>query len=381
MIFDILCFSHLRWNFVYQRPQHLFSRFGKRHRVIFFEEPEFGEYNDHYSLVKEDEADLFIITPRLFHGQSGIPNEERLRKILDTVILELSVQNFIAWYYTPMALLFSDHLEPELVVYDCMDELSAFKNAPERLLELENTLFTRADVVFTGGYSLYEHKKEKHHAVFPCPSSIDKDHFYKSRKIGQEPEEQSRIPSPKFGFYGVIDERFDISLLDSVARMRPSWNFVIIGPVVKINPTDLPRHSNIHYLGQRSYQDLPAYLSGWDVAIMPFALNESTKYISPTKTPEFLAGGKPVISTSIRDVVKPYGELGLVEIADNPESFVRKAEFLLSDSNDRTAWLKRTDEYLSELSWDKTWSEMYQIMIRTLMKKIFINPEKNEAYV
>lgn len=332
-------------------------------------------------MVREKETELFIITPVLFHGESELKHEERVKQILDKMMEDLSVQNFISWYYTPMALQFSSHLEPELVVYDCMDELSAFRNAPERLLEMETKLFNIADMIFTGGHSLYEHKKDRHPSVYPFPSSIDKEHFYSSRGIQHEPDDQSQIPHPRFGFYGVIDERFDIRLLEQVARERPSWQFVMIGPVVKIDPADLPAYHNIHYLGQRSYNELPGYLSGWDIAIMPFALNDSTKFISPTKTPEYLAGGKPVISSSIMDVIRPYGEQGLVHIADTPELFIQTAEKILSGAINKTVWLSKVDEHLSGLSWDKTWRSMYQLMMRALMKKIFTTPEKNEAYV
>ena len=105
----------------------------------------------------------------------------------------------------------------------------------------------------------------------------------------------------------------DFELLSGVARARPGWSFVMLGPVVKIDEESLPRAANIHYLGSKSYAELPRYASGWDVALLPFARNESTEFISPTKTPEYLAAGLPVVSTSIRDVVRPYQELGLVQ--------------------------------------------------------------------
>jgi UDP-galactopyranose mutase len=280
-----------------------------------------------------------------------------------------------------MALPFSSHLEPMLVVYDCMDELAAFKNAPLKLIDLEKELFETADIIFTGGHSLYEHKKDKHHHIYPFPSSIDKEHFFRSRDITTDPDDQQDIPSPRLGFYGVIDERFDIELLREVAAAKPEWHFVLIGPIAKIDPSDLPQYSNIHYMGQKSYKDLPSYLSGWDIAIMPFAVNESTRFISPTKTPEYLAGGKPVISTPIADVKRPYGEQGMVHIVDSGDAFISAAEKILSGTIDRNAWLKEVDSYLSTLSWDRTWSKMYEIILRTLTRKNFLNHEKNEAYV
>ncbi|HSF44535.1 MAG TPA: glycosyltransferase family 1 protein [Chitinophagaceae bacterium] len=381
MSFDILCFSHLRWNFVYQRPQHLISRFGKNHRVLFFEEPEFGQYADHYTAYREHDTDVYVITPKLNHEGMTLSNEQRIKTLLDQSLIDFSASDFIVWYYTPMALQFSSHLEPLLIVYDCMDELSAFRNAPVKLIDMENELFKSADVIFTGGYNLYEHKRQKHHHIFPFPSSIDKEHFFQSRKIGIEPEDQKNIPGPKLGFYGVIDERFDIELLREVAERKPEWNFVLIGPVVKIDPADLPARENIHYLGQRTYKELPLYLSGWDIAIMPFAVNESTRFISPTKTPEYLAGGKPVISTPIVDVARTYGEKGLVHIIGSAETFISAAESILDQTIDRTNWLKEVDTFLATLSWDDTWSNMYEIILKALMKKNYLNHEKNEAYV
>jgi len=377
----VLCFSHLRWNFVYQRPQHLLSRFGKKHRVIFFEEPVYGEHEDHYTIEKVSNGNVWVITPKMRSASAKLPVSGRLSDLLDELMAAVNIRNFIAWYYTPMALQFSRHLDPLLTVYDCMDELSAFRNAPPILGQLENELFSRAGVIFTGGHSLYEHKRKSHFRVHPFPSSIDRHHFEKARKHAEDPSDQQDIPKPRFGFYGVIDERFDLDLLKETAERRPNWQFILIGPVVKIDPSSLPRLHNIHYLGQKHYDQLPEYLAGWDVAIMPFARNESTKFISPTKTPEYLAGGKPVISTSVRDVVRPYAENGLVHIADTPDAFIKAAEDILSEKNKRNNWLGRVDRFLAGNSWDETWSRMYGIIEREIRRKDITGTTKNEAYV
>jgi len=243
-----------------------------------------------------------------------------------------------------------------------MDELSAFKGAHSRLPELEQQLFQRVDLVFTGGQSLYEAKRNQHPVVYPFPSSIDASHFGKARLAQGDPEDQARIPHPRLGFFGVIDERFDTELLDAVATKRPDWHFVMIGPIVKVHPASLPKHGNIHYLGPKKYEELPHYLAMWDIALLLFARNESTRFISPTKTPEYLAAGKPVISTSIRDVVRPYGELNLVKIADSPADFVLSAEKILAKSQQPTDWLTRVDAFLEDISWDKTWKQMSGLM-------------------
>ena len=381
IISDLVCFSHLRWNFVFQRPQHLLSRFAKVYRLFYVEEPIFHEQDDTIiiTLTKEN---VFVVVPHLKQGTNSESIEKRQEKLLQQLFKSIGLNNYIFWYYTPMALAFTSAFNPELVIYDCMDELSAFKFAPASLKQFELELLQKADVVFTGGQSLYEAKKDAHHNIHPFPSSIDKEHFFKGRLKMTDPADQVKIPHPRIGFYGVVDERMDIDLIGQVARKRPDWHFVIIGPVVKIDPATLPKHKNIHYLGGKSYDELPSYLGGWDIAIIPFALNESTRYISPTKTPEYLSAGKPVISTSIRDVVHPYGTSKLVHIADSPAEFIKAAESELSET-DRNAWLARVDSFLSDVSWDNTWKKMMSLIDEKVKEKqsYKLSKTKEKQYV
>ncbi|MBD0331510.1 MAG: glycosyltransferase family 1 protein [Chitinophagaceae bacterium] len=353
---DLICFSHLRWDFVFQRPHHLFSRFSKHTRVFFIEEPIFHDEQETMKITKE-RKNLYVIVPYLKKGLSQIETIRIQQEMIDELILRKEISSYICWYYTPMALPFTDHLTPELIVYDCMDELSAFKFAPPQLQLLEKRLLQKADVVFTGGYSIYEVKKNTHKNIFPFPSSIDKEHFATARTIKKDPADQLNIPHPRFGFFGVLDERLDINLIAKVAKAKPEWQFVMVGPVIKIDPDSLPKFSNIHYLGGKKYEELPRYLAGWDVALIPFAMNESTKFISPTKTPEYLAAGKPVISAPIRDVISPYAENGLVHIAANAKEFIRHGETILKKKTSRK-WLSEVDAFLTGNSWDRTWSQM-----------------------
>ncbi|RYG28035.1 MAG: glycosyltransferase family 1 protein, partial [Chitinophagaceae bacterium] len=354
------CFSHLRWDFVYQRPQHLMSRFAKHHRVFFLEESVYHEGKDMLKIRRTD-SNIVIAIPML--NKKIIATRasllEREKKLMNFLISRNKITNFISWYYTPMALKFSDHLIPLATVYDCMDELSAFKFAPQELKIREAELFNKADVVFTGGNALFKAKKNYHANIHAFPSSIDKSHFEKARRLCEEPQDQAAIPGPRFGFQGVLDERFNIGLIAEVAKQKPDWHFVFVGPVVKIDPAELPKGANIHYLGAKKYEELPAYLSGWDMAIIPFEKNDSTKFISPTKTPEYLAAGKPVISSSITDVVHPYGEKNLVHIADDATSFIACATKELSKSTSQvTEWLLKVDDYLKPLSWDNSFHNM-----------------------
>lgn len=373
---NLLCFSHLRWDFVYQRPQHLLTRFSKDMAVYFLEEPIFASTDIPYLTFSQRMPNLWVCVPHLPDRSNEDQINNQLRELIQVFFANKEPQEFTFWYYTPMALKFTDHLKPGLTVYDCMDELAAFKFAPAELKGLEETLYDRADVVFTGGASLFEAKKRFHSNTYLFPSSIDKLHFAKARCRSLEPADQARLSGPKIGFYGVIDERFDIELIRDIAQARPAWNIVLIGPVVKIDPALLPKNKNIHYLGARSYDELPHYLSGWDVAMIPFLLTESTRYISPTKTPEYLAGGKPVVSTPIRDVVYPYGERALVSIAQNAEAFVEAIEGWLKRNRD--LWLVEVDAFLNTNSWDLTCTGMADAMVGILNRtpQISLNAHK-----
>jgi UDP-galactopyranose mutase len=373
--FDVICLSHLRWDFVYQRPQHLLSRFARHgHRVFFFEEPIFTDEQARLE-TSERENNLFVLQPHIsHHDRENLTDIQR--EMLDEFISSQKIKSFVLWFYTPMAMDFAAHLEPVVTVFDCMDELSAFKFAPPELIENEKRLLKKADLVFTGGHSLYEAKKDRHERVFAFPSSIDVAHFNQARNITEEPNDQKRIPHPRLGYCGVIDERLDTVLLAEMADLRPEWQFVMIGPVVKISEEDLPRRQNIHYLGGKDYKDLPAYISGWDIALMPFAMNESTRYISPTKTPEYLAAGKPVISAPIRDVVRPYGERKLVEIAGTAEEFVAAGDKILQLGN-LSEWQARVDEFLAHMSWDQTWKQMTGLIEEAIEKQ----PQKSKQAV
>jgi len=356
---DLICFSHLRWNFVFQRPQHLLTRFARERRTFYIEEPV-------YEPIAEPRLDVelcdgvSVVVPRLPNGCGEHDAVAVQRQLLDRLIARERLDRYVLWYYTPMALAFSDHLTPLAVVYDCMDELSCFAHAPASLKAREAQLLRRAEVVFTGGQSLYEAKRDAHPNVHPFPSSVDVHHFAQARRVSADPADQAPIARPRLGFFGVLDERLDVDLIAGVAAARPEWQIVLLGPVVKIDPALLPRADNIHYLAAKKYDELPHYIGGWDVALLPFARNDATRYISPTKTPEYMAAGKPVVSTSIRDVVRPYGQQGLVRIADRVGDFVAACEAALVE--DASARVTAADAFLRQTSWDGTWTRMRHVL-------------------
>jgi glycosyltransferase involved in cell wall biosynthesis len=361
---DLICFSHLRWNFVFQRPNHLMSRCAASRRVFFFEEP--APANDSAAALQVSEVapNLVVAVPMLRPGQDPLACA---RAALAELCERYSIECPIAWFYTPMALAFAADLPAALTVYDCMDELSLFRGAPAELGRRERELLSRSDLVFTGGRSLCRAKQGLHHAVFCFPSSVDVEHYRSARQGRSDPPDQQPIPAPRLGFFGVIDERMDVTLVDAVAAARPGWQLVLLGPVVKVDPNVLPRRPNIHYLGPKTYAELPRYLAGWDVAIMPFALNEATRFISPTKTLEYLAGGKPIVSTAVPDVVSPYAERGLVRIGHGVDGFVAQVELALSEAGlgERRS---EVDALLERTSWSNTWGQMEMLMNRLMQK-------------
>jgi UDP-galactopyranose mutase len=327
--------------------------------VFFFEEPIEADSTEPFLRIQQAGA-VTVVTPHLPRDLQQASSTAALRTLLDQLINDERIEDYVLWYYTPMALPFTDHLTPVGTVYDCMDELSAFKGAPPALREHEARLMRRASLVLTGGRALFEAKKHLHHNIHAFPSSVDVAHFAQARHITVDPPDQADIPRPRLGFFGVIDERMDLDLLGGVAAARPDWHIVMLGPIVKIDPATLPVAPNIHYLGAKTYEELPGYVASWDVALLPFARNESTRFISPTKTPEYLAAGKPVVSTSIRDVIRPYGEQRLARIADDVPAFVRACAAAMAE--DAAKRRTQADALLRETSWDGTWRRIQRLV-------------------
>jgi len=371
--YSVVVFSHLRWRWVYQRPQHLLTRLARHHPVWYLEEP-VGEDTDNPWLEIEDVApNVSVVRPHLraaypFYIGDQVPP---LIDLTTRLVAERQIEPLALWMYTPMALPVAQRLQPLAVAYDCMDELSAFRFAPPELLEREAQLLAWADVVFTGGPSLHRAKVGRHANVHCFPSSIDAAHFRRALEPGtREPADQAALPRPRLGYFGVVDERLDYGLLGAVARARPEWQIVMVGPFMKVNPDELPHAPNLHYLGQRPYEELPAYIGGWDVAIMPFALNEATRYISPTKTLEYMAAGRAIVSTPITDVQEPYGEI--VHIANGSQAFIEACERALNEAPaERLRRQQRCQAVLAQTSWDDTAARMHALLDQAANSRLF----------
>lgn len=349
----LVCFSHLPWNLVFQRPQHIMTRLADQFDVTYWEEPREDGDCKVPRLDREALAEgLTRAVPMLPAGLDAGETDFALRGLLHAMLAGEPAPR-VFWYYTPMMLGFSAGAGADVVVYDCMDELANFAFAPADIAAREGALMARADIVLCGGKSLYAARAARHRDIHCFPSGVDIAHFARGADGVADPADQAGLPRPRLGFYGVIDERMDLALLAAAAKARPEWSFVMVGPVVKIADTDLPRAANIHWLGSKGYSELPAYAAGWDIALMPFARNAATDFISPTKTPEYIAAGLPVVSTSIRDVVTSYGHLNAVRIADKPEAFVEACEDLLAaDEPARAIWQAEARDCLADKSWD-----------------------------
>jgi glycosyltransferase involved in cell wall biosynthesis len=369
MTSPLIVFSHLRWDFVFQRPQHLLSRIAHQHRVIFIEEPVFQAGATPHFEYRNPCDNVMVLRPVTPIEAPGFHDDQlaALKPLMQQLLLDEELEDHMVWFYTPMALPLLAELAPEAVIYDCMDELSAFKGAPRQMRQRETALLKRADLVLTGGPSLYQNKRDLNPNVHCLPSSVDAAH-YAPERITQHCKEylaaeqlQGHILAPRIGFFGVIDERLDLGLIAAAADARPDWHFVMVGPVVKIDAAELPQRHNIHWLGQQSYAQLPALVAGWDVCMLPFARNEHTRYISPTKTLEYLAAEKPVVSTPVNDVVSMYGDV--VRIAGTADDFVAACEAALQETpQQRAERLVASASTVSRFSWDESARTVLRLM-------------------
>jgi len=387
----LLVFSHLRWDFVYQRPQHLLSRLAKNYRILFFEEPMRGNKTPFLERLAPC-PNVEVLRPHTTVDAVGFHDDQlpELKHLLAEYLSDFSIDNYLVWFYTPMALPLLADLKPQAVIYDCMDELSAFKNAPRQMMQREQALLKRAQLVLTGGPSLYEAKRRLHKSVRCFPSAVDAEHFSRresssngssvgvssphvtmpvvsalpasDRKRSPYREDAERlhaeIAHPRLGFFGVIDERFDAQLVAAVADAAPNWQLVMVGPIVKVDPASLPKRANIHWLGQQPYEVLPHLVAQWDVCLLPFARNESTRFISPTKTLEYMAAEKPIVSTPIHDVASLYGDS--VSIAATAGEFISACAAGLAESTaDRQSRIERMRGHVSRCTWDRTAREIH----------------------
>ena len=363
--YTLIVLSHLGWDWVWQRPQHLLSRLARRHPVFFVMEPLLDENPAApYLKIETRGAGVTVAAPVFSLAQADAAGGfyPLIARLVDAWIAQERVQNPVFWLYTPMAQPVVADRPGAVVVFDAMDELAAFRFAPSVLKAREAALMQRADLVFTGGHSLYEARQGRNPHVYCFPSGVERAHFATAleRRTPEAPA-LAGMPHPRIGFYGVIDERMDLDLLRQAAALRPQYQWIMVGPTAKIDAADLPQAPNIHYPGKQEYAALPGFLKGFDVCMMPFALNDSTRFISPTKTLEYMAAHKPVVSTPITDVAGPYGHI--VHLAATAEEFVAAVDAALAeDPATCAARIAAEDEVLAQQEWDQIAAEMEQLI-------------------
>ena len=363
----LLYLAHLNWDHVWQRPQQLMSRFATRCQVIYCDPAEIAHDAPALQLTPRPSSHgvrvVRPIFPAAILDTPGNNYRELWLKLLPTLLAE-TTPNTILWVSSPLAnyLVAAARPQVQLAVYDCMDDLASFRDGSDQMRQRETQLLALVDLLFTGGYSLYAARKHRHPRAYCFPSGVDVAHY---RQVADPalplPAPVAWIPRPRLGYIGVLDERIDWPLLAAIAEARPHWHWILVGPTAKVHPRELPGAPNLHYVGQQPYTDLPAYLKSFDIATMPFAINQATRFISPTKTLEYLAGGKPVVSSAVPDVVTGYE--GIVEIADGAEGWLRMLEHLLREAPAQgQARRERARPLLEQASWDSIAARMWALM-------------------
>ncbi len=377
---DLICISHLRWDFVWQRPQQLLSRLAQQYRILFVEEP----VTD--TAIDEPYLETYpgptpgaepVTVARLHYpsaenfwiGHNDPRTQQSYEALLDDYLKRKEIHQPLVWLYTPVAAPFVAALQPQLLIYDVMDELSAFKGASDALKSADRQLLEQADLVFTGGISLYRARDAHHNNIHLFPSGVDIQHFARAdTEAFEPPADIVELGSPVLGYFGVIDERMDLPLLAHLAESHPEWELLMVGPVIKIEERDLPQLLNLHYPGMKDYNELPAYLAYFDVALVPFAMNEATRHLSPTKTLEYLAAHKPVVSTPIPDIVEAYGDY--VRIGHTPAEFAAQVEAALAaTAEERQERRRRERDLLANYTWDSIAQQMAARIATTIERK------------
>lgn len=359
---DVLCLSHLRWNFLVQRPSHLMSRCARSRRVFFVEEPMFDGGPARLEVEDTPQGPVVVI-PHFSRAAEREAVQAQLPLLLERLLQRRSIHRYALWYTTPAAVPWARQLSPRLAVYDCLDEPARLGHpelSPEALEELELELLTRVDLVFTASQALAEARRRLHPNVHALPSCVDAAHFARARNLREDPPDQAPIPRPRLGAFGAFDRRCDLGLVAGLAARLPQWQLVMVGPQGDRSPGELPRAKNLHWLGSKGHAVLPRYFAGWDAAMLPLACGAEGRFDGRTGAAELLAAGQAVVSTPHPDVVEPWGNRGLVKLASDPEGFAAALEAVRRE--DPKIRRGRADAFLARAGWDFTWERMSQLM-------------------
>jgi glycosyltransferase involved in cell wall biosynthesis len=354
---SLIVFSQFRWDFALRRPQHLMARLARDYRVFYFEEPVYDPRGA-WLEIRVPATNVHVCRPHTRIAERGFADAQMpvLAELLEKLISSHDLGTPVVWMYTPLALPLLQRLDAKTIVYDCIAEPAAPAELARDLAQREHSLLKLADLVFTGGPSLFRLKQALHDNVHCLPSSVDKEHFAAAVEGGDHPE-QASFAHPRFGFFGVIDQRFDPVSVSLLADAHPDWQIVMVGPVAEVDLHALPRRPNIHYMGERPYGELPRFVAGWDVCLLPFAMNAATRHGSPAKVLEYMAAGKPIVTAPLPDVVEPYGHI--VHVGRHAQSFVSACERALGEPatlrEKRAAMMRNV---VKATSWDATAGKM-----------------------
>ena len=356
----LIVLSHIRWSFVCQRPQHLLTRLASWFDVYVVEEPVFVD-GEPALMSATHQNGVEVLTPRTREFASGFHDSQlnALRPLLAEFMASRGLGEPLVWLTTPMALPLVADLEPLAVVYDCLDDVAAPGNAEPVRAAREKALMQLADIVLNGGPSAHALRHGTHPRLHCLAGAVDAAHFAPEHLDGDDVESSVAaelhrgLPRPRLGFFGVVDQRLDLALVAGLAERRPDWQFVMAGPVVGLDPATLPRRPNLRWAGLQRYEALPHLMSHWDVCLLPFVVDETTRLLNPTQTLEYLAGGKPGVGTPVPDLVSLHG--AAVRIAADVDGVVAAVQALLDEPAPARAERRaRAQAQVDAGSWDVT---------------------------
>jgi len=364
--------SIIQWYEVWQRPQHFASNLSRKYKTCYISPVPVhhivGQVHVWLSRrLKRLAQRLWVFVPLLLPGENKVGLIRALNRLLwvgyaKEAALRLGTARPVVWINFPFNPRLAKSLSPRAVVYDVMDEFVEFSIAPRKARRMEEEVLNRASFVSTGTYALYEKKTALHPHVRYIPCGVDFELFNSVvKRKPPRPQDFPKARAPVFGYFGTLNERIDAELIEEVARRRPGWLFVLIGPIQR-SYGGTRQLGNVYYLGLKPYKLLPTYLAHFDVCTMPYRITEATKSISPVKLLEYFAAGKPVITTRIPDVLRFYESL--VWVVDGADDFITKGEALLRMI--QSGHLSY-DQYV-EVARQRSWEQMAEQMVSGIME-------------
>lgn len=369
---DVVCLSHLPWDLALERPHQVMRRFARDRHVFFVEEPRATDA-ELRTVMRTAEPNVHVVS--LGVPADMAPGDVEIAYRRCVASLASSTERPLLWVYSPASVHAARDLDASLVVYDCVADHAARSEATPEVRAAEAELLARADLVFTAGTSLFESKRGRNVSTYPLPSSVDAEHFAhaasaRERGDHRDASELAGVPGPRIGFLGPIDDRVDLALVDRLAAARPDVQIVLLGALVGVTTWDLPDRPNVHWLGAKTYHELPEHVASWDAAMIPFRDDAATRRSEPSGLLACLAANKAVVSTPA-DEVMPYAERGVVKVV-HADRFVAGVDEALRDARDVVVTAVRRlacEGVLARTSWDRTYQAMRRLVDEAVMSR------------